>query len=115
MSVRRTVGIKTSVEGFHAFARAVEMFGEQVDFLAIRHRHNFGIQLEVIVTHTERDLEFILLQRAVKHYLNNKYGSPCEFGNMSCEAIAEELMNCFDALEVIVDEDGENFAKITKI
>ena len=115
MNVRRTVGIKTSVEGFHAFAKAVEVFGEEVDFLAIRHRHNFGIQLEVIVRHNDRDQEFILLQRAIKQYLNDKYGSPCEFGNMSCEAIGEELMNRFDALEVIVDEDGENFAKITKI
>lgn len=112
--VLKTIGIKTSVEGFHAFAKAVEMFGEEIDFLALRHRHNFGIEMELVVEHNDRDREFILVQREVKEYIANKYGTPAEFGNMSCEAIAEELMFMFDAVMVKVDEDGENYAKIVK-
>lgn len=111
----KTIGVKTSVEGFHAFAKAVEVFGPEIDFLAIRHRHNFGVEMELEVFHNDRDKEFILLQREVKAYLYNKYGMPCEFGNMSCEAIAEELLNEFDALKVKVDEDGENYARIVKL
>ena len=34
-NVIKTIGVKTSVEGFHAFAKAVEMFGQDVDFLAV--------------------------------------------------------------------------------
>lgn len=113
-NVKKVIGVRLSVEGFHAFAKAVEMFGPEIDFLATRHRHNFGIQLEVPVYHNDRDKEFILLQREVATYIKNKYGSPAEFGNMSCESIAEELMEVFDATMVIVDEDGENYAKLTR-
>ena len=113
-NVIKTIGVKTSVEGFHAFAKAVEMFGQAVDFLAVRHRHNFGVEMEIIVNHNDRDQEFILVQRRVQKYLYDKYGFPAEFGNLSCEAIAEELMNEFNAIVVKVDEDGENFARIRK-
>ena len=112
--VLKTIGVKTSVEGFHAFAKAVEMFGDEIDFLADRHRHNFGIEMELVVEHNDRDREFILVQRELKEYLYRKYGTPCEFGNMSCEAIAEELMYMFEAVMVKVDEDGENYARIKK-
>jgi|TARA_R110000803_G_scaffold143561_2_gene209602 hypothetical protein len=114
MFVRKTIGIKTSVEGFHAFAKAEEMFGEEVAFLAVRHRHNFGVEMEMIVNHNDRDQEFILVQRRVQKYLYDKYGFPAEFGNLSCESIAEELMEKFNAITVKVDEDGENFARIVK-
>ena len=113
-SIQKVIGIRTSVEGFHALAKAKEMFGEAVEFLAVRHRHNFGVNLEIIVNHNDRDQEFILVQRRVQKYLYDKYGFPAEFGNLSCEAIAEELMNEFNAIMVRVDEDGENYAKITK-
>tara|TARA_R110001606_G_scaffold399171_1_gene581291 strand:- start:18045 stop:18419 length:375 start_codon:yes stop_codon:yes gene_type:complete len=112
--VLKTVGIVTKVEGFHAFAKAKEMFGEEVAFLAVRHRHNFGIEMEIVVEHNDRDREFILVQRELKEYVAAKYGTPAEFGNMSCEAIAEELMYMFDCVTVKVDEDGENYAKIRK-
>lgn len=114
MFVRKTIGIKTSVEGFHAFAKAEEMFGEEVAFLAVRHRHNFGVEMEIVVTHNDREQEFILVQRRVQRYLYDKYGFPAEFGNLSCESIAEELMEKFNAIMVRVDEDSENYSRIVK-
>ena len=111
--MKKVVGIKTSIEGFHAFEKAVEVFGPEIDFLALRHRHNFGITLEVEVCHNERDKEFILLKREVEQYFERCYGKPAEFKNMSCEAIAERLMRTFGATMVQVDEDGENYAKLT--
>ncbi len=113
MNVRKTVGITTKIEGFHAFAKAEEVFGKDVDFLATRHRHMFGIELEMLVFHNERDQEFILLKRQVENYIQANYGKPAEFGNMSCESIAQELMENFtNVVMVKVDEDGENYARI---
>ena len=112
--ITKVVGIRTSVEGFHAFAKAVEMFGCDVDFLAVRHRHTFGIQLEVPVYHNDRDKEFILLKRDVEKAIERRWGRPAEFGNHSCESIAEILMEEFNATMVEVDEDGENYARLTK-
>ena len=112
--MKKVVGIKTSIEGFHAFEKAEEVFGPDVAFLAIRHRHNFGIQLEKEVFHNERDCEFILLKRNIEKYIEDQYGKPAEFGNMSCESIAEELLRSFNATMVQVDEDGENYAKVTR-
>lgn len=111
--MKKVIGIRLSVEGFHNFPNAVAKFGENVDFLQARHRHNFNITLEVKVIHNDRDQEFILLKRNVKSYIKRRYGSPAEFGSMSCESIAEELMIQFKASMVMVDEDGENYAKIT--
>ena len=112
--MKKVVGAKTSIEGFHAFKDAVLVFGPEIDFLAIRHRHNFGVTVEVEVNHNDRDREFILLQREIKQFIGDKYGVPAEFGNMSCEAIAEELLYKFNATMVLVDEDGENYARITR-
>lgn len=114
MNFNKTVGAKLSIEGFHNFPNAVEVFNHNIDFLEVRHRHNFGIVVEVEVNHNERDREFILLKREIESYIEKEYGRPAEFRGLSCESIAEELMIKFNAVEVIVDEDGENFAKVTR-
>lgn len=110
---KTVIGVRVVVEGFHNFPKAKEIFGPEVDFLAVRHRHNFGITVEIPVHHDDRDKEFILLQREVRDYIHRNYGTPAEFKAMSCEAIARDLMEAYDATMVIVDEDGENYAKIT--
>ncbi|AGH56765.1 hypothetical protein Phi19:2_gp040 [Cellulophaga phage phi19:2] len=114
MSVKKVVGITTKVEGFHNFPTAVEMFGKKVEFLSLNHRHLFGINLEIPVEHNERDKEFILLKREVEEFIEQRWGRPAQFEGLSCESIAEELMIQFKATMVKVDEDGENYAKITK-
>lgn len=108
------IGVRVVIEGFHNFPQALEVFGGEVSFLSDRHRHNFGITVEVEVHHDDRDQEFILLQREVRDYIERNYGRPAEFKSMSCEAIARDLLEAFDAELVTVDEDGENYAKIEK-
>lgn len=114
MQTQTNIGIKFSVEGFHAFPRAKEIFGEEVAFLAERHRHKFYIVVEIKVNHDDRDQEFFLLQREVKNYINRIYGIPADFRTMSCEAIARDLFETYNAEMVYVSEDDENYAKILK-
>lgn len=113
-NIQRYIGIKVVVEGFHNFPSASQVFNSEVKFLEERHRHNFHIEMEIEVFHNDRDQEFILLQREVRDYLNRNYGTPCEFGTMSCESIAEDLMESFGATIVKVSEDDENYAKLVR-
>lgn len=112
--MKRFIGIKLTVEGFHRFVDASTIFDCSVDFLEHRHRHNFGITIEIPVIHADRDKEFIIFKREVQKYIYEKYGTPAEFRRLSCESIGEDLMHQFNASMVIVDEDGENYAKIIK-
>lgn len=121
MKTRTLIGITTKVEGFHYFAGAVENFGKEVTFLEFPHRHLFGIECKALVNHNDRDKEFILLKREVIDYLYKKYAHEealtpvCDFGGMSCEMIAEDLLKRFDFEYVKVDEDGENYAEVSKV
>ena len=115
MITKTNIGVYCKIEGFHYFPKATEMFGEEVTFLGDRHRHNFGITVELEVNHDDRDKEFILLQRELKDYFKRNYGEPAEFDSMSCEAIGRDILEAFDAESVKVDEDGENYAIIKQI
>lgn len=114
MKIRTYIGIKLSIEGFHNFPEASEMFGEEVKFLEVRHRHNFTIIAKKQVEHSNRDKEFILLQREVRDYIERNYGRPAEFGSMSCEMICQDITEAYDFDYVSCGEDNENFAEIIK-
>jgi len=81
---------------------------EDVAFLRDRHRHEFHIIASKVVSHDDRDVEIIMLKRSIKNYLKDKYGA--DFGTLSCEQIARELMTTFGLLNCTVLEDGENGA-----
>lgn len=115
MNTQTNIGIKLVVEGFHRFPSATKYFNSKVDFLEVRHRHNFHIVAKKKVYSDDRDDEFILLKREVENYIERIYGRPAEFDAMSCEAIARILLKEFDFEYVMVDEDGENFAEIFKV
>jgi len=114
MKTQANIIIKFQLEGFHNFPKAKELFPE-VSFLSERHRHIFQFELEKKVNHDDRDVEFILFKREVQSWLNSKFGTPSEFGSMSCEAIGRLLLESFELESAIVSEDGENGAKIYKI
>lgn len=111
VSIKMFIGINFEVEGFHFFPNASILYPE-VAFLEDNHRHLFKICCEIPVTHTERDREFLIEKRRLQKYIHDKYGNPAQFGPMSCESIALELLNAFDCSEVIVSEDGENYSKV---
>lgn len=113
--INKTVIVKLSIEGMHNFPKAAELFPE-VEFLADRHRHMFHFKVACKVTHSDRDKEFIMLKRDVVDYINSRYYSKvtrvCEFGPMSCEMLAEEVLKAFNAEWVEVWEDDENGARV---
>lgn len=114
------VGIRFEVEGFHNYPDASKNHGDLVKFLEQSHRHIFKFNCKKRVNHDNRDEEFILLRRKVKQYINQNFPvfeSHCEcydFGSMSCEMIAKQLLKEFDFDSVEVSEDGENYAVVEK-
>lgn len=110
------------VEGIHNWP---DCPFEEVSYLRDLHRHQFHIKAHKVVTHSDRDTEFIMLQHRIEAYLLTEYGQEimhetgwticdnkrvCMFGAKSCEMIAEELINEFDLCKCEVNEDGENGA-----
>ena len=118
MKTATTVMVKLAVDGCHNFPKAAELFPE-VAFLASRHRHMFHFTVACKVTHSDRDKEFIMLKRDVIDYINkqyyNNYTRTCEFGSKSCEMLAQEVLERFDAEWVECWEDLENGARVEKI
>ncbi len=92
---------------------------EEVNFLRVPHRHMFHVKAYKLVTHSDRDVEFIQLKHEVQEYIEATYFVPeertCVFGAMSCEMIAEELIAHFDLTRCEVSEDGENGAIVEVI
>ena len=93
---------KFQVEGYHAWQEAPECF----DYLRNRHRHIFEITAINEVGHANRDKVINNQRKLMLHYLKQKFGEPCEFGNMSCEEIAKDIAFIFGCSEVQVLEDG---------
>lgn len=97
------------MEGLHNWANCPH---EEVAYLRDDHRHVFHIKASVEVTHTDRDVEFIMLKHSIEEYLITNYFDPiiymCNFGSMSCEMLAVELINRFNLVQCEVNEDGEN-------
>jgi hypothetical protein len=92
---------------------------EEVDYLRAPHRHVFHIKAYVVVNHSDRDQEFIILKHMIQNYIKDKYFDVskqlCVFGAKSCEMIAEELITQFKLSRCEVSEDNENGAILTVI
>lgn len=99
-----------AVVGFHRYPTAPQF----CLYLAARHRHVFVVRCSFAVEHNNRQVEINERQNEIEAYLCAKYGRPCEFGDMSCEDIAEELIGRFGASGVQVLEDGYGGAKIAQ-
>lgn len=102
--------------GTHSWPDAEEKIGKEVSFLKYPHRHIFVIEMHLPVKQLDREIEIFNWERKVKEYLNNKYANEygtLEFGHQSCEMIAYELMEEFNAETVEVREDGYGGAKVS--
>lgn len=102
------------VEGVH---RWKDCPFDEVKYLRDTHRHMFHIKVVKEVTHDDRDVEIIKLKKEVRVYLESMYYTTpqclCDFGGMSCEMIAKELVENFELESCEVLEDGENGAIVT--
>jgi predicted glycosyltransferase involved in capsule biosynthesis len=99
----------TRFEGFHRWPDAPD----EVAFLRNRHRHVFHVRAEKAVSHDDRDVEFILLKRAVEAEIKT-VSLEEETETWSCERWASELLQRLQLDKVDVSEDGENGAVVER-
>lgn len=108
MTLVRSIFVRTSFVGFHAWPAAPKA----VEYLRSAHRHKFGVEVRVNVSHGDRDVEYHLLLDDVQIVISEL---PSFEGQraMSCEHMAERIgcalvRNGYSVRSVQVDEDGEN-------
>lgn len=94
--MKTTVIVQFDIEGFHQYPGAPEV----VNFLSYKHRHTFIIKAGYQVSHSNREKEIFICRDELKNYINETYGFPAQFSNMSCEMIAHELLTfgCDDGM-----------------
>lgn len=107
---RRFIVVRTQFEAMHQWADAPD----EVAFLRDLHRHVFHVELKLEVYHADRELEFILVKRALTKWLELQR-QPVG----SCEMIAEQVLDWAERQYgeprnrgacCTVSEDGENGA-----
>ncbi len=112
--MKSVVYAEVSVPGFHSWPDAPD----EVAFLREEHRHLFSFRIGM-ESHLSRQFEFFKLQQALRDYIDDAYdGVECglgyDFGNLSCEELASNVLEAFRSLGVVnfveVSEDNENGA-----
>jgi hypothetical protein len=109
--MKTIVIINLDIEGFHYYKEAPK----QVEFLRNNHRHIFNIKIGYKVDDLNREKEIFIQTALIQDYLNETYGVPCHFEQMSCEMIAKELLefaSCDNAVWCEVLEDNKGGAKV---
>lgn len=101
---------RTQFEAFHSWDDAPD----EVAFLRKNHRHIFHVELTVEVDHDDRDVEFILMKRALEEYIEECLAHR----DYSCEQYAKSIArwgaNTYDQpTRCTVSEDGENGARVS--
>lgn len=105
----KLIYVTAQFEGYHCFENAPE----EVSFLRSLHRHIFHVKMHAPVQHNNRQIEFFMLKHKLESHLRDHYEKSPTMRNLSCEAIAEELLEDFpEACSVEVSEDGENGAVV---
>lgn len=112
--MKRYVICSLHVKGFHRWPTAPD---GPMSYLRYRHRHVFDIQAAFAVADSDREIEIIERQNEMEQYLLSRYGAEnrsCEFGSMSCEQIAEDILREFGAVWCVVREDGFGGAAVVR-
>ena len=110
---KEEVWVTLQAEGIHCWA---DCPFEEVAYLRSPHRHVFHIKAHKKVTHSDRDVEFIMLKHEMEQYLWDMFFDKKlklhNFRTYSCEWIAHNLITRFDLSRCEVSEDNENGAII---
>lgn len=108
MNTITTVWVTARFTALHRWRNAPD----EVKFLRDYHRHEFHVRLGLMVSHLDRDVEFIALKTALQNWLNvHMHGRQFDY---SCEQIAQRIMVVFSAEWCEVSEDGENGAMVMR-
>lgn len=109
--MKREVITYNEIQGFHYYPTAPSSVG----YLSNVHRHIFVVRCKAEVSHNEREIEIITQQDKIEQTLKKDFGYPCEFGAMSCESIAQHLLERMPELNYVeVLEDGYGGAALTR-
>lgn len=88
-----------------------------VAHLRNQHRHVFVIRCWWEVSHNEREIEIQMQEHQVEDFLRREFPSiPMDFGDLSCESIAEMIMEHFgpSCVKCQVLEDGYGGASLSR-
>lgn len=112
--MKKNIEVNLQYEATHNWPEA-NIVVPEVGFLAHPHHHTFHIKAIKQVLHNDRQIEIILFNRAIKEWLEQKYGREVgDLGRTSCEDLAEEILRTYDCDQVSVLEDGKNGAVVYK-
>ncbi len=100
--MKKYIEVKTKFTGFHRWKKAPK----EVKFLRDYHRHEFNVILSFEVQDSDRELEFFMVKKVLDDYLKDKYEGK-KF-DLSCEMIAQNLVEQFNAFACRVQEDDQN-------
>lgn len=101
--MKKRVVTHNAIEGYHFYPDPPK----EVEFLKYPHRHIFDIRCQFEVADSNREIEIFIQQSGVFMTISRHFGSPADFGSMSCEMICEWILKQFDeCVEVQVLEDG---------
>lgn len=108
MTATATIFVRLQVVGFHFWPSAPP----HRDYLGVRHRHLFHVEVRTQVKHQDREIEFHDLRDAALFVWSDMVAPQGEAGSQSCETMARriaiELAHSFDRdFTVSVSEDGE--------
>ena len=107
MKKTTTIIVRTQFNGCHRYVDAPDA----VEYLRNPHRHIFYVEVEMTVTHADRELEFILVKGKLNEYLRTypfKMEASCEH---MADAICMFLSDTYGAqreIKCCVYEDNEN-------
>jgi len=112
------VVVNFQMPGIHAWPGVTKTkYHKNQGYLQFVHRHIFKITAEKYVSHADRDIEIIDLQNQMYKFLHESWWDDelqlADFGQMSCEMIAEKLVDRFQLSKCTVLEDGENGATVS--
>ncbi len=108
---QKTIYVTTQREGIHLYpAAATDPALSDVSFLGFPHRHIFHIKVWIEVFHDDRDVEFILVKRALEKHLDDNFKLDHKSCEMICDGIAKYINETYPARWCAVDvsEDNEN-------
>ena len=110
--MKKQVVLDFDIVGFHKWDEAIE----EVNYLANKHRHLFQTRIHIDVSHNDREKEIFIETDKAIFYLTESYGTPCNFEGMSCEDIAQDLLEYGmedGYVKVEVYEDGKGGAIVS--
>jgi hypothetical protein len=122
VNIFKWIKVTFQVEGIHCYPDAKTdsslATGNEYDvsFLSAPHRHVFHFTVQLSVSHSNREVEFIQFKR----WCQKQYSKVLSANNKSCEMLAEDLYNKMQKHKVYknrntiieVSEDGENGAVV---